>query len=479
MSAAEPAETFRPRPWRGIGASSRTWARRGLLYSGVSFFLVACTFTYYGQLNRDQTGDTWGTIYTAVAIVQEHTIWLDRYLPLLQQHGGKAPYMIAPGPRGHIVNRTPTASSILALPVVAVFTVFGVNAQNWHAWMEAGMLTAALTAAATVAVMFVLLTRLTTRRRAALIAATFAWGTLEWGISGQALWQHGGAGLALAVALLALVDRRLALAGAAIAAMAAFRLSTPIIAIFLLPLVGRRPSDWGRFLLGTTPFVLPLALYNWVAFGSPLHQGYGTQHIVQALNFQSGELLRGTAGLLLSPGRGLFVYSPVLLFAIVGLVRGRRQPLYPLCALAAGAYVVAAANGWDWYGGQSFGARRITDILPLLAVLLVPAVDAIVRTKWLRVYVVLLGWSVFVEVLAATGWPPGTYWFDRHPEPIAFPLWWSVTDNELVAMLQTPGIAVRLLEMVLLLVGGIGLGYLATFVTNGMRRPAPARLPEA
>jgi hypothetical protein len=142
--------------------------------------------------------------------------------------------------------------------------------------------------------------------------------------------------------------------------------------------------------------------------------------------------------------------------------------LYPLCALAAAAYVAVAANSADWYGGQSFGARRITDILPLLAVLLVPAVDAIVRTKWLRLYVVALAWSVFVEMLAATGWPPGTYWFDRHPEPIAFSLWWRLTDNELVAMLQTPGIAVRLVEMVM----GLGLGYLATFVVAGKRRPS-------
>jgi hypothetical protein len=450
----------------------RARAYRGLVCAGVPFFFVACTFTYYGQMNRDQTGDSWGTIYTAVAIVQEHTIWLDQYEPLLVQHGGKAPYMITTGPRGHVVNRTPTASSILALPVVAAFTLFGVSAQDWHAWMEAGMLTAALTAALTVAVMFLLLARLTTRRRASLITATFAWGTLEWGISGQALWQHGGAVLALAVALLAFVDRRLVVAGAAIAAMAAFRLSTPFIAVFLLPLVGRRPADWGRFLLGTTPFVVPLAAYNWAAFGSPLHQGYGTAYINSSLNFQGALVFRGAAGLLFAPGRGLFIYSPVLIFAIVGLVKGRRQLLYPLCALAAAAYVAVAANSADWYGGQSFGARRITDILPLLAVLLVPAVDAIVRTKWLRLYVVALAWSVFVEMLAATGWPPGTYWFDRHPEPIAFSLWWRLTDNELVAMLQTPGIAVRLVEMVMLLVGGLGLGYLATFVVAGKRRPS-------
>ena len=70
------------------------------------------------------------------------------------------------------------------------------------------MLTAALTAAATVATMFVLLGHLTTRPRAVILTSAYAWGTLQWGISGQALWEHTGASLALTVALLALVTRR-------------------------------------------------------------------------------------------------------------------------------------------------------------------------------------------------------------------------------------------------------------------------------
>ena len=150
------------------------------------------------------------------------------------------------------------------------------------------MLTAALIGAATVALLFVLLTRLTTRRRAALIAVTYAWGTLAWGVSGQALWQHGGAALALTVSLLALFDKRFVLAALAITAMAAFRLTTPVLAIFLLPLIGRRWQDWLRFLLAAAPLPLALAVYNTVAFGSPLKQGYGSSRITGAADVGSG-----------------------------------------------------------------------------------------------------------------------------------------------------------------------------------------------
>ena len=456
-----------------MSAASRSWSglrragERGLGKVGVAFFLVACVFTYYGQLNRLQTHDVVGTVYTALALVQRHTIWLDAYLRDIQAHVGVYTYMLARGPGGHTVTATPSASSLLAVPVVALFHAAGVGGSDWGGMMEASLLTAALTAAATVAVLFTALTRLTTRRRAALVAGTIAWGTLVWGVDGQALWQHGGAALALSVALLALIDRRLLLAGVALAAMVAFRPTTPVIALFLLPLVGRRARDWGRFVLGIVPFALPLAVYNWVAFGSPLRQGYGTGHVVASLRPDWGRILQATPTLLLSPGRGLFVYSPVLLFAVAGAILGRRVPLYRWCALAALAYVVVIANGSVWYGGESFGPRKITEILPLLAVLLVPAVDAVVGTRWLWLYVALLATSVFVEVLGASA-APASVWFDGNPDVNRFSTWWSPTNNEIEAMLHTH-VAARIGWTVAILACALLFGWLTSTTVSRVR----------
>ena len=452
----------------------RTLLDGGLLRAGPLFFFVACAVTYYGQLNRKQTGDIVGTIYTALAIVQKHTIWLDGYFRDIQAHAGEHPYMLTTSAGGHVVSATPSASSLLAVPVVALLVLMGKSGADWGTWMEASLLTAALTAAAATAVLFTALTRLTTRRRAALVAGTFAWGTLQWGTNGQALWQHGGSTLALSVALLALIDRRLLLAGIAVSAMVAFRPSTPVIVLFLLPLVGRRLRDWGRFGAGILPFALALATYNTVAFGSPLHQGYGTNRVVSALEPSWPTVAQGFSALLVSPGRGLFVYSPVLLFAVFGAIRGRRVPLYRWSAVAAAAYVVVAGNDNHWWGGECFGPRRLADLLPLAAVLLVPAVDAIAGTRWLRLYLVLLAWSVFVQLLGASAWP-ASIWFDGNPDFTRFSIWWHVTDNELVAKLQTVHLGVRMTTMAAILAGSLLLGYLTSSLTTtfrDLRRPA-------
>jgi hypothetical protein len=432
---------------------TRELGSRALAHVGVVFLLVACTITYYGQLHRKQSGDVYGTIYTTVALVQAHTIWLDHYLPYIQQHSGEKPYMVSIRPSGHVITSTPTASSVLAVPVVAAFTLAGAKAHDWGAWMEASMLTAALTTAASVAIVFTLLTRLTTRRRAALIAVTYAWGTLAWGVSGQALWQQGGAALALALALLALVDRRFFLVGLAITAMAAFRLTTPVMAVFLLPLIGRRPKDWLYFLLGAAPLPIALATYNTVAFGAPWRQGYGSAHVTGAAQLGSGRWVEGIPGLLVSPGRGLLLYSPVLLFAIAGAVIGWRQALYRWCAVAFAAYVIVVANVAQWWGGEGFGARKLAEALPLAAVLLVPAVDAIVRRRWLWVYLGLLAWSVLVEALAAAAWPDA--WFGSHDLTVNS-TWWHPFDNETVAALRAGGAGGKLALTALIFLLAVG-----------------------
>ena len=457
------------RPGRRIpGLVRSVVVDRGLVAIGVPFFLVACTVSYYGTLHRKPSGDTYGTVYTAVAVVRSHTIWLDDYLPYIQARSGEQPYMLRPGRHGHVVNTTPFAASVLAVPVVGAATLTGAEPADWDHWMEAGLLTAALTTAASVAAMFILLTRLTTRTRAALIAATFAWGTFLWGVSGQALWQHTGATLALVLALLALVERKPGLAGLAIGAMVAFRLSTPVIALFLLPLLDRRLGAWARFAAGAAPFAIGLALYNRVAFGSAVEQGYGSAHVTSATDVGSGRALDGIPGLLVSPGRGILWYSPVLVFAVVGAIRGFRTPLYRWSAIGAIAYVVAVANVEQWWGGESFGPRKLSEALPLLALLLVPALDAIARTRWIWVYGGLLAWSVLVEVLAAAAWS-SIRWYDDH-DLTTRSTWWSPTDNEIVALVSAVGdVPLRVAAMAAIFVGALMLGFLSSVVAGQWR----------
>jgi hypothetical protein len=107
-------------------------------------------------------------------------------------------------------------------------------------------------------------------------------------------------------------------------------------------------------------------------------------HFVPAY-FRTGRLsidgfLPGLAGVLFSPGRGLFVYVPVLVWIAWLLVRYRSaicdKPLLVLALAVAAADIAVVACFPRWWGGQCFGPRLLVGTMPWLFVISLLAVDA-------------------------------------------------------------------------------------------------------
>lgn len=84
-------------------------------------------------------------------------------------------------------------------------------------------------------------------------------------------------------------------------------------------------------------------------------------------------------GGLISPGRGLFIYSPILAFAVTGIVLKIRQRRFTSldASLAASVFLYWIATAWvnpAWWGGDSYGPRFSTDLLPYLIYWIIPVV---------------------------------------------------------------------------------------------------------
>ena len=62
-----------------------------------------------------------------------------------------------------------------------------------------------------------------------------------------------------------------------------------------------------------------------------------------------------------------------------------------------------AFKWFDWWGGWSFGYRPIVDTMPLLAVLILPAIDTILESRfWTKImFAAALTWSIAVQVTGA------------------------------------------------------------------------------
>lgn len=91
--------------------------------------------------------------------------------------------------------------------------------------------------------------------------------------------------------------------------------------------------------------------------------------------FKTGEPVEGAIGLMLSPSRGLLVYSPFLAIVFAGsmvtLRRIWKDPLLQFAAIWIVTHLAAVAAKRTWWGGHAFGPRLLAEILPAFAIVTV------------------------------------------------------------------------------------------------------------
>jgi len=327
-------------------------------------------------------------------------------------------------------------AALSAVPLLApVRAVAGDLVRSPAALWYGAKVAASLLAAGSAAFVFLLVRRWLSPAWALALAAAYGLGTPVWSTSSQSLWQHASNELFLAAGAFFLARGRggvrdAALAGVAFAAATACRPTSALFSVAAagwLLLVDRRAL--AGFVAGSLPIALALAGYNWHFLGSPLRFGQGTAHAVALAKTGSPDLWRSqawtaAAGLFASPSRGLLVFSPFLALAFPSAVAAFRRPEYrAMRPLAIGGLLVLAVDvAWfDWWGGWSYGWRRLVDLAPVLTLLVVPAVPAIARTRWrTAAFAGAVGWAVLLQGAGAFaydlwGWNARTGWRLRIP----------------------------------------------------------------
>jgi hypothetical protein len=120
-----------------------------------------------------------------------------------------------------------------------------------------------------------------------------------------------------------------------------------------------------RFTLYLLPSLLAglwLLNFNAARFGSLTETGYNRE-------MAFGAPWVGAYGLLLSPGRGLFIYSPIMILLFFGLRpawRRLNRPYFLLLAALCLFYWLFYGSWFAWGGTWGWGPRFLMPILPLL-----------------------------------------------------------------------------------------------------------------
>ena len=361
--------------------------------------------------------ETYSATLTSHALARAHTIYLDEYFP----HGQIPDDLAYAFPRrdGHIVSYEPLASPATFAPF---FLRYRARAQWAGRLVWIGNHVAAEIAAGIVVLLGVWLLTLVHPTRAVLVAAIVALATSHRTINGAGLWTHTAAALWLVAGLFLWSHARRRPLVYYPAATTALGLAT-LCRASLLPAAALAVIDAWR---ATAPRRLPAAAsaiavtlvgtlalgVNWVVHGSLLGgraeivSGISTTHAVSSyFQFSPVHLL----GLLVSPSRGMLVYTPVVLCALPGLVRSLRgQEAEPMRLIALAGIAIFVLHGFiaTWWGGWVFGPRYMTDLLPFIALwLALSPLPRRGRGLAIGTFTATLLWSFGVQQLGTMTYP--------------------------------------------------------------------------
>jgi len=412
-------------------------------YCLLVFVFVWCT--HFLSKTVTVTDSVW-VLPLSMSIISEHNTNLDEYKGLLEAKN----YYGTENINGHYYYMLPVGTSVLVSPILKVidYCCKHILYMDLNQTIAAGygngieLFIASLLVALTSVIIFLIAFEISKSRWQSLVAVfIFAFCTSAWSIASRALWSHTSSMLMLSIALLSLIRAKnnakwLFVAGLAVAYAYVVRPTNSLSVIFfsLFVLIEHRKNMlW--FGAGALLIFLPFIAYNYHIYHNLLSSYYLPKQLkVGENNYLANALMAN----LISPARGLFFFSPILIFSLAGiftLIRNRRfSKLHfsVLLIIIFHYYIISSIS--TPFAGWSFGPRYFCDMIPYFIYFLIFFIQFLsglnpgkLKSGIITVFVLFMGCSFFIHYKGATH--PATFMWnaepniDDHPERV-----WDWTD---------------------------------------------------
>lgn len=368
----------------------REWAIALALFAGV--------FCVHFASGVSAGGDSRWVIPTAVSLYREGDADLNEYPDLLEDWS----YYCTDEVDGRYYSFFPLGSTLMALPFVypvdAILTwTFdrfpsleqAVQRMSPRPLPDVNVITVASRVEWLPACFVVALTAMLTylvgrhwldRRWALALALLFAFATPAWSTASRAMLQHGPMMLVLTLTLWLFVKAEerpwvVQFTGAVLAFGYVIRptgsIPLALLSFYVLVKHRRYVVPYG---LWTLAVLIPLFVYYYFVYGTPLPPYYRVGRLGATPFFWEA-----LAGNLVSPARGLLLFTPLFLFSLAGTaIQVRRGRFGLLDGLLWGIVVLhwlAISGFWHWWGGHSYGPRYFSDVTPVFIYFLIPVLQ--------------------------------------------------------------------------------------------------------
>jgi hypothetical protein len=412
--------------------------------------------------------DSRWTVPTSVSILRQGNTDLDEYLPLLERDSfygiecisatGARVFpvrSVTDCPGGRFYNFYPVAVSALVTPIVFALESGVAAAQSLLAPIAARtpgsvrraflqgdlvggsaiveLIIASLIVAVASVVMLFVAREFLPLSQSFLVAMVFAFCTSAWSTGSRALWQHGPSMMMLSLGILLLLRaargvRSIAALGVVVALAFYIRPTNAVAvaAISVFVLVYHR-KHFPLYLAGMALVSLGFTAYNIAVYGNLLAPYSLVRRGAAGGLALHSAFLEALAGHLVSPARGLLVFTPLFLLAIGGMfltppgeTARRMRPF--LIAMLIGHWLLISSFE-QWSGGHCYGPRYFSDMTPVFVWFLIPVLLRAGRRGFAASFAILAAVSFFIHYEGATQWSC-MLWnvspvnVDSHPERI-------------------------------------------------------------
>jgi hypothetical protein len=343
----------------------------------IAVSLIIFWIAYESPVNSGSS-DAHFSMIVSQSLLENHTFYVEDYKEIIPEQFSIYGGLQLREWQGHIYYRYPLGTSLFAAPVVWAVRQF-TDKDMLH--IPDNHQTQNLIAAFTVVAAFWLIYGLSRcyldRLSSLIIALVFTLGSTLMSTMGAALWNMNFL-VVLELAVLWLIVRyetgkttRAYSFFLGLLLFAAF-FTRPTAAIFiscvLIYLFWKHRSVFWTAALTAGVFLLAFFLFSWMTYGEILPPYYAAGSWIDPEN-----MWLALIGILVSPSRGLFVFSAFLLVILAGLIyyfpKLKRVGLFWVCTVWFGLLLLLVASTRNWWGGYSFGPRLLTDGLPALSML--------------------------------------------------------------------------------------------------------------
>ena len=393
----------------------------------IFFSLLVFIITFVGYVACRPDGqvdaDPKWSIQLAISVIREGNLNLDEYRDYFMPRD----YTIE-GIAGHKYSVYPIGTPLIAVPFVFIVNLVKPNFFSGiqYVYPQAQVFIASFIVALTAVLIFLIARLFLTIGQSLLLVFIFSFCTSTWSTASRALWQHGPSMLCLTLALYLILRSKskpwlIQFVSLPLAFSYVIR-PTNALAIILITLFVflYYRKYFVKYLLWSFLISIPFFLINYKTYGAffpTYYQGQFTFHF---------PTLESLAGPLISPSRGLFIYTPIIMFSFWGFYmkirKFNRNSAESMLDIFLAVIILAHClliSSWPiWWGGWSVGPRMLSDMIPFMIYFMIPVIPLVTNPSKsiLAVRVIfftLLVFSFLIQFRGATS--PAMFDWNRIP----------------------------------------------------------------